>query len=90
MDVKPTASVMSVVGANLPRPIRSVDGPQDQASFGGAKALDRQLAQTPDVRPSLVEDARQKVSLTEYPPPEVINRIARLLALQLGPDEQTQ
>lgn len=55
----------------------------DTAQFDRAAALNRALADTPDVRPSEVERARDLIGDVSYPPPETIKRIASLLALNL-------
>ena len=49
-----------------------------------AAALDRALADTPDLRADRVERARELIRDVSYPPEETIQRIASLLATNLG------
>ncbi len=58
----------------------------DSAQFDQAAALNRALADTPDLRPGEVERARALIGDVTYPPRETIQRIASLLALNV-PDE---
>ncbi len=55
----------------------------DTAQFDGAAALNRALADTPELRPEAVERARELIGDVTYPPPETIKRIASLLALNV-------
>ncbi len=55
----------------------AVDG---GGSFQQSRALDASLAQAPDIRPSEVERGQKLVSLNQYPPIEMMHKIARLLA----------
>ena len=57
---------------------------QDESKFKGAEALAQALAQLPDPRPGVVDKARVVVSTVKYPPDEIINRIATLLAIHLS------
>lgn len=61
-----------------PRPV------SDGASFDRSAALERALAATQEVRPQVVERARQLIEDTSYPPAEAINRIANLLGMNLA------
>ena len=56
----------------------------EAAAFDGARALDRSLSETPDVRADKVAAGRKLVEDTHYPPQETIKRIARLLAISIG------
>ena len=56
----------------------------DTVRFDGAAALDRALADTPDLRADRVERARELIRDVSYPPEETIQRIASLLATNLG------
>ena len=64
--------------AATPRPVG------DGASFERSAALNRSLADTPEVRREVVERARRLIEDTSYPPPEAINKIADLLAMKLA------
>lgn len=59
----------------------------DSASFEGAAALERALADTPDVRADRVEHARQLISDGGYPPAQTVKRIASLLGKHLDPNQ---
>jgi hypothetical protein len=68
---------------------RAIQAPTAQpgeeiTSFKGSYALDGALASTPDVRAEVVDRARQLVAQSSYPPKEVIDRIASLLAVELS------
>jgi hypothetical protein len=69
-------------GAN-PRP--AADG----TAFERSAALNRSLANTPEVRPQVVERARRLIEDTSYPPQEAINKIASLLAMTLAEESKT-
>lgn len=56
----------------------------DTAQFDRTTALNRALADTPDLRPAEVERARDLIGDVSYPPPETIKRIASLLATNLS------
>ncbi|HUI06982.1 MAG TPA: hypothetical protein VL486_08230 [Verrucomicrobiae bacterium] len=56
----------------------------DRASFHGTEALNSALQQTPDVRPDVVQRAREQASDVEYPPLKTIKAISELLARETG------
>jgi hypothetical protein len=66
--------------AATPRPVA------DDTSFERSAALNRSLADTPEVRSEVVERARRLIEDSSYPPPEAINKIADLLAMKLAED----
>ncbi len=55
----------------------------EPASFEQTRALEQKLAQVPATRPEQVERARSLIEDVQYPPQEMMNRIASLLALHL-------
>jgi hypothetical protein len=55
----------------------------DRAAFDDSVALEKALKDSPEVRPEVVEKAKQLVTNVPYPPPEVIAKISRLLGLEL-------
>jgi len=67
-------------GQTKPRGGARVDG---SASFEQSASLDSALAATPDSRADVIARAEKLVSSPSYPPPEVIQRIANLLASNL-------
>jgi hypothetical protein len=54
-----------------------------RASFEQSAGLDSALKAAPDTRAEVVSRAETLVSSSSYPPPEVIKRIANLLAANL-------
>ena len=54
--------------------------PSSEPHFESAQALDHALKAEPDVRRDEVERATRLVETKNYPPPELINRLSRLLA----------
>lgn len=59
-------------------------GGADTAQFDRATALDRALMDTPDLRPGEVARARVLIGDVSYPPPQTIQRIASLLAMDVA------
>lgn len=55
----------------------------DQASFPELDTLARALESTPDARESEVLRARELVGDINYPPAEVVRRLAKLLSIHL-------
>lgn len=55
----------------------------EPASFEQTQALEQKLARTPDTRPEEVERARSLISDVQYPPEEMMNRLASLLAMHI-------
>lgn len=56
----------------------------DSARFEAAAALERALSDTPEVRASEVERARDLIADKNYPPPATLKLIGSLLARHLG------
>lgn len=54
------------------------------ASFEGSNELNAALAAEPDVRAEAVTRAQNLIAQSSYPPPEVIKRIASLLAANIA------
>ncbi len=50
------------------------------ASFAAASTLDSALRATSDIRQAEIERATRLVETSGYPPPELIDRLSRLLA----------
>ena len=53
----------------------------DVASFPSAASLENALSNVPAVRPEKVEQAKALIADTQYPPNDILDRIAVLLAL---------
>ena len=78
MEVKFLGS--SEVSPDLrPAPVRSNKAPAVESRFGHAEALDQAMAAEPAVRADAVAAAEQLLRARQYPPPELIGRISRLL-----------
>ena len=61
----------------------SASASADEASFTGSAALQDKLKNIPDVRPDKVAYAKGLVSDSKYPPDDVLDRIAVLLAINV-------
>lgn len=86
MEVKFHAS--SEVRAELkPAPARSNKAPVAESRFEQAEGLEQALAAEPAVRGETVAAAEQLLRARQYPPPELIGRISRLLGEHWGNDE---
>lgn len=70
------------------RATESVSLGRDASEFAQAATLEKALAATPDVRADVVDQAKQLVAQSAYPPPETIQRIASLLAANVIQDSQ--
>ena len=78
MEVKLHAS--SEVRPELkPAPVRDNKPTVVESSFGRAEALDQAMASEPALRAEVVAAAEQLLRARQYPPPELIGRISRLL-----------
>lgn len=66
--------------------------PSGDAQFNASEALARALAETPDVRPEALDRASVIAGNPKYPPSEMIDGIANLLAqgsLNQGPSPES-
>ncbi len=61
----------------------SASAPVDETSFQGTEALQDKLKNQSDIRPDQVARARALVSDSKYPPNDVLDRIAVLLAINV-------
>jgi hypothetical protein len=77
-----TSPNLSVRGLESPPVAREPKGPSDQAVFNSAAALDRALAEVPEVRAENVQRAKDLFTSVQYPPVQMISRISRLVAVQ--------
>ena len=78
MEVKFHAS--SEVRPELkPAPVRSNKPTAVESSFGRSDALDQAMASEPALRTEAVAAAEQLLRARQYPPPELVGRISRLL-----------
>ena len=70
-------------GQTVARP--SASASVDNTSFQGSAALQDALKNQTDIRPDVVARAKGLVSDTKYPPDDVLDRIAVLLAINVQP-----
>ncbi len=79
---QPLAPLPKLKGTEVSAPKKKAA--TDAAEFPQTEALNRALAKTEDVRPEVVARGKQLVADANYPPREMIRRIAHLLASNLG------
>jgi hypothetical protein len=85
MEINPNRHVDPPTPVGAPfkaKPTAPATGDAD-ASFEQSAGLDSALRAAPDTRSEVVSRAEDLVSSSAYPPPEVIKRIANLLAANL-------
>jgi hypothetical protein len=90
MRVNPNSGLSEVTGTPRQTTAQSPSLGQDQLALSSADALNSALDQTPAVRPDKAASAKRLLSDTTYPPDEVINALARLLAVKLQASQQSQ
>jgi hypothetical protein len=89
MEIKLNPGLASVDGTVRKRPATpQATAAGSSSSFSGAQALNQALEATPETRADAVRRAQALVSQTSYPPPELINGIAKLLAAKLTADSE--
>jgi len=71
------------IGAS--QPVKGeIKTPEPGAKFDKSEALNQALRQLPDSRAEVVAKAKEKVSLSGYPPPETIRKFSALLAMNIS------
>lgn len=83
MEINPNRNVNPALPAGVSVKPRSVAPASSDSSFEQSASLNASLQAAPEVRASEVSRAEGLVSSPSYPPPEVIKRIANLLAANL-------
>ena len=78
-----TNRLSSVSPASPPQKAREAAPAGDEANFSGTQALAEALAHLPETRPEVIQRARELVGSAKYPPDDMLNRIARLVAMEL-------
>ena len=87
MQVKPNQNTGSISPVSIHRAeVRRVQPAAEQVNLEGATAVNRTLEATPQVRPEVVDRARQLLGAPTYPPRETIVRLSHLLAMNLPPE----
>lgn len=85
MKIDPNSHISSTPPAAASRAATHAAAPQvASASFEQVAQLNQALQRTPEVRAEVVAKARLLVGDVKYPPDTTIQRIARLLAMELG------
>lgn len=85
MEIKFNSELKKVAAASQPSPARSRADVSPEAApvFEETRALEAALGETPDVRPEMVARGQALVGSVDYPPVETMQKLARLLALNL-------
>jgi hypothetical protein len=83
MEINPNRNVDPAQAAGGVSKSRIQARGASELSFENSASLNAALEATPDSRADVVSRAEDLVSSSNYPPPEVINRIANLLAANL-------
>ena len=87
MRVNPNSETPEVSGAATQPTRRPARLEQDQLTVTSSEKLSQALEATPAVRAEAVAQARALVRDTSYPPQELINKLAALLAVHLSTTE---
>lgn len=85
MEINPNRNVNPVtppVGSAKAKGVGPVEY-ESETSFERSASLSSALAATPDSRADVIARAEKLISTPGYPPPEIIKRIANLLAATL-------
>jgi len=81
MEIEFNPGRSNVPGASQPAARRVSATPTETQPHERVQALEQALRDAPKVRPEMVERGRALVSNVAYPPEEVLDRIATLLAV---------
>jgi hypothetical protein len=88
MEIKLNTNIDSVARANnLTFKPKDVAPAGDEVSFVHSDALNKALADTPNVRPEAVRRGHALIGTVPYPPAETVAKIADLLALSFDPNQ---
>jgi hypothetical protein len=84
MEIKLNTNIDSVarVTNTQPKASRTIDSDSEVSAFETSRALEARLNEIPDVRQDKVDQGRRLAGDPQYPPPETIQRIAALLAME--------
>lgn len=78
-----TVRLAGSTGVN-PETVRALKPPVEEATFSATASLNAALKAAPEVRQAEIERATKLVETGNYPPPELINRLAKLLADEIS------
>ncbi len=84
MEVKFNTDIISVAPSTV-RPVKSRPAAEAsaEAAFVDSARLDQAMNEAPDIRPEAVQRGKELIGSVQYPPVETMNKIARLLALEI-------
>ena len=83
MEINPNRNVDPALPVGGPVRAKGAARLAGEPSFEQSAGLDTALAAVPDTRAEVIARAEKLVSSPNYPPPEMIRRIATLLAASL-------
>lgn len=81
IDPKLVTGTVSWVGPTAAARVASTGN--DQVTLSGAAALEAAYQQTADVRPEAVARGQDALAIPDYPPQVIIQKLSKLLAMQL-------
>ncbi len=86
MEINTRLDVAGIGGAVPPQRAvpAAVSAPPNGALFADSTNLETALRDLPDSRPEAVDRAKQLITNGEYPSPELIEKLANLLASNIG------
>jgi hypothetical protein len=88
MEIQPNLNAGKVNPLPADRPVvRRSEPKADEVVFSGAAALEAATQEVPEVRVERVQEAARLVGDATYPPEEVMQRMAHLLAMHWPPNE---
>ena len=82
IDSTTNSAPIGMPGGQLSTPAR-VNATDDRTGFQQTEALNGAIADVPNVRPEAVARAQQMIQDSNYPSPQVVNDVGRLLAAAL-------
>jgi hypothetical protein len=83
MEINPNRKLDPVTLAYSPSKAKQASAADGETSFEQSSGLNAALSATPDSRADVVARAERLVADPSYPPPQVIERIANLLAANM-------
>jgi hypothetical protein len=88
MEINSNINAGGIQGPASPqRPASPAKPAGDGVSFDNMAALESALQSLPDSRPGAVERAKALAIDPDYPPPVLVQKLARLFAIQLESDQ---
>jgi hypothetical protein len=84
MEIEFNPGRLDKTGANQPEPVNprpAAKAAAEPVAFEQVQSLEQALKNIPEVRSDKVEQAKALIANVQYPPQELISRIADLLAM---------